>query len=238
MNNQIHKILKNPLNKNKYRNNIIPKCNRCENYGHLSLDCLINPIINDDVNLFCSFCGSDKHIICPMNNPPFLICDYDSDDVEIEDNISNEINEENLQFINNYKVNTDNFYSILNYFKNEKKKLILKNRYEKEKKKINLNKVFSDINNGDIYKIIFCYKCGGRHLSNICNGKINEKKNENKIQDYNYLKQSNKEGNYDIKNSYKYEPILSNEEYTINKNIQNNTYYNNIDRKDELDEKK
>ena len=56
-----------------------------------------------------------------MNNPPFLICDYDSDDVEIEDNISNEINEENLQFINNYKVNTDNFYSILNYFKNEKK---------------------------------------------------------------------------------------------------------------------
>ena len=219
MNNQMNKILKTPLNKNKYRNNIIPKCNQCQNYGHLSLDCLINPIINEDNNLFCSFCGSDKHIICPMNNPPFLICDYDSDDVEIEDNISNEINEKNLNFINNYKVNKDNFYSILNFFKNEKKQLIYEKRNEKKKMKINTNKIFSDINNEDIHKIIFCYKCGGRHSSNICNGKNNEKKNKNNIQENNSLiknHEEEKKQNNNLKNSYKYEPLLPNEEYKIN----------------------
>ena len=228
-----HKAISCPLN-----NNIIPKCDRCENYGHFSKDCLINPIIDKSyLNDSCYFCGK-KHFICPFEEPPFIISDYDSDNAIIsssdEDNDNKDKFENNIGFIKNFRVNKENFYSILNYFKNEKRRLQYDNNIHKNKvKKKKLNeRIFQDIKNEDIYKTIFCYKCGGRHSSKFC---FKNGKNENK--ENNYLLNIIEEGKYKVKNPLKYEPILPKEEYTINHHNQNNNYYNDTDSSGESYEK-
>ena len=231
-----HKSNSCPLNKN---NNKIPKCDRCNNYGHYNKDCLINPIINKiNLNDSCYFCGK-KHFICPFEEPPFIISDYDSDNATIsssdDDNNDNDKYEKNIRYIKNFRVNKDNFYSILNYFKNEIKRLNYENNNSNKnylkKKKLN-ERIFKDIKNEDIYKTIFCYKCGGKHSSKFC---FNDGKNENK--ENNYLLNIIEEGKYKVKNPLKYEPILPKEEFTINHHNQNNDYYNDTDSSGESYEK-
>ena len=154
---KINNIKKKNQTTNTFKENaIITKCENCNNFNHSSENCLVNPTLNiDQNNIKCLFCGSNKHFICPMKKPPFIIYDYDSDDgiLSFEEN-ENQLNHD---YSNNNIINND-FYSILLFFQREIKK----------KKKLLNYKIFPDVQNDEIYNIIFCYKCGGRHSSNCC----------------------------------------------------------------------
>ena len=57
----------------------IPKCTKCLNNGHESIDCLIKPneiIIKNPLKIpLCKFCNSSNHYICPLSDD-FLVLQF------------------------------------------------------------------------------------------------------------------------------------------------------------------
>ena len=231
-----HKIRFCPLkkkNQNNYKNKYIalkiPKCTKCLNNGHESIDCLIRPndiIIKNPSKLpLCKFCNSSNHYLCPFNEDIHIISDYDSDKVIINDDIIDKNGKykkikndyKNNSYIKNYRVNRNSFDSLFNYFCNENKK------YEKED--IIIGKILGGVTKEQIKNTNFCCKCGKPHYSKDC-GKYISKKYINEDND-DYLINLN-QINIHKKNPLKFEPYEKSE-YKINHHDMRYDYYEQSD---------
>ena len=195
------------------------------NNGHESIDCLIKPneiIIKNPLKIpLCKFCNSSNHYICPLSDDFYVISDYDSDKVNINDDKyyknKNNKNYKKNYYIKNYRVNRNNFDSLFNYFSNEYKK------YEKED--VILGKILNGVTKEQIKYTNFCCKCGKPHYSKEC-GKFISKKYINEEND-DYLINL-KQNNIHKKNPLKFEP-LERPEYKINHHDMRNDYYDQSD---------
>ena len=238
-NNKGHKASFCPLkkkNQNNYKNKYIaskiPKCIKCLNNGHESIDCLIKPNdikINNPSKLpLCKFCNSPNHYICPFKDDIYIISDYDSDNVNIDDEKrdKNYINKKdnyynkNYSYIKNYRVNRNSFDSLLNYFINENKK------YEKEE--LIIGKIVNGITKEKIYNTNFCGKCGKLHYTKDCGKFISKKKYDSEDNDDYYIKLKSYNNIYHKKNPLKFEPFQKSE-YRINHHDIRFDYYEQND---------
>ena len=210
--------------KNKYLTTKVAKCTKCLNNGHESIDCLIKPnninIINHSKLPLCRYCNSTKHYICPFKDDVYIISDYDSDKVSVNEEEIKGYKSKNSQFIKNYKVNKNHFYSLLQYFNNENKK------YEKEE--IIIGKIPSGMTKEQIKTSNFCCKCGNLHYSKDCGKIISKKKYVEEDDDY-LIKLKN-QGNYlyHKRNPLKFEPYAKGE-YRINHHDIRYDYYDQND---------
>ena len=239
-----HESLFCPLkrkNQNNYKNKYIPpkisKCTRCLNNGHESIECLIKPneihINNPSKMPLCSFCKSPNHYICPFTDNVYVISDYDSDNVNLDDDeddknkndkIKNNKNKKNNyinnSFIKNYRVKRNDFDSIIQYFINENKK------YEKED--IILGNFCNDTTKEQIKNTNFCCKCGKSHYYKDCCKLTTKKKYINEENDDYFIKLKNPNNFIHKKNPLKFEP-LSKTEYKINHHDMRYDYYDQND---------
>jgi hypothetical protein len=221
--------------KNKYIASKAPKCTKCLNNGHLAADCLINPneiyINNPSKKPLCAFCNSSNHYICPLNDDNFyVISDYDSDNVNLDDlddevgnnkeNKNIRINNKNNSYIKNFRVNRDSFYSILQFFTNESKKY--------EKQEIVIGKICGGVNKEQIKYTNFCCKCGKPHYYKDCGRNLHKKKYINEENDDYYIKLKYPNNFIHKKNPLKFEP-LAKSEYKINHHDMRYDYYDQND---------
>ena len=236
-----HKTTFCPLkkkNQNNYKNKCIaskiPKCTKCLNNGHESKDCLIKPndiIINNPSKLpLCKFCNSPDHYICPLKDDIYIISDYDSDIVIVNDekkDKNDSIKKDNYNYknkkssyIKNYKVDRNSFNSLLNYFLNECKK------YEKEE--IMLGKIENEITKEQIADTNFCCKCGKLHYFKDCGKSISKKKYVSEDNDDYFINLKYYNNLYHKKNPLKFEPYHKSE-YRINHHDIRFDYYDQND---------
>ena len=217
--------------KNKYIASKIPKCTKCLNNGHITKDCLVKPneIIVNNISKqpLCSFCSSPNHYICPPKNDDiYVISDYDSDNIILDDdedvkNIGNKnINSHNDSYIANYRVNRNNFNSIIQYFNNERKKY--------EKQEVIIGNICGDVKKDQIKNTNFCCKCGKPHYYKDCGKNTYKKYKENNENDEYYVKLKNFNNLIYKKNPLKFEPQVKSE-YKINHNDIRYDYYDQND---------
>ncbi len=232
-----HKTIFCPLKKknqnninNKYIASQISKCTKCLNNGHEEKECLIRPndiiIVNPSQKPLCKFCNSPNHYVCPFNKDLYILSDYDSDKVCINDNEDNEYKKRNNTYFRidsynkNYRLDRNNFDSLVKYFLNEYAK------YKKEK--VILGKISNGITKEQIKNTNFCCKCGKPHYSKDCGKFISRKKYVNEDNDDYYIKLKNSNNFIHKKNPLKFEPF-ERAEYKINHHDMRNDYYEQND---------
>lgn len=220
--------------KNKYIASKVSKCTKCLNNGHEEKDCLIRPndviIVNTSKKPLCKFCNSPDHYICPFSEDIYVISDYNSDDINLNDtdndndnNKDKKSNNNNFKinsYIKNYKVDRNNFDSLVKYFLNEYIK------YEKEE--VILGKISGGVTKEQIKNTNFCCKCGKPHYSKDCGKPIIKKKYINEENDDYYIRLKNSENLIHKKNPLKFEPF-ERSEYKINHHDIRYDYYDQND---------
>ena len=207
-------------------------CTRCFGIGHKNEDCLKNPIYPSN-NYFnfnkckCSFCGSNKHLVCPFSN----------------DKLNNFKQDDNYKEFNQFDVEKweENRKKI---GKDDNKDNKDDNNSEEEGEIINDRNYFEDLDDSKIASCIFCPICAGRHTIQNCEEyKLNQDKYKNKFDEQreNFVKNLlNK--NRDIRDNHNrnrdYNYNNNNREYNNNRDYNNNNKTNNKEFKRERSREK
>ena len=196
-------------------------CNRCLGIGHKDENCLREPFypynnFYHNNKYYCQYCGSNKHLICPFKNNFNFNLDF-------EDEYLNDISKDEVE-------NWENMRKKLN--KEEKKQEFKEDNKEEIKEESEEgeiiedgNNYFSDMDNREIYKSIFCPICAGRHYFEKCEEYIlNKEKYKNKFDEQreifvkNVINRNNRNKDYKDYNNRKFEKNRSRDKEYNNNN--------------------